>query len=109
MGFLQKLASLFSPSQAQGEGDVFWLHVRCDRCGEVIRNRVNLANEPSATGYDERGQPTGYRLRKTLIGSRRCYQPIEVTLTLDANRRIVEREIQGGQFATAEDYAAQSE
>jgi len=109
MGFFQKLVSLFSPSQARREGNVLWLYVRCDRCGEVIRNRVNLANEPSATGYDERGQPTGYRLRKTLIGSRHCYQPIEVTLTLDAGRRIVEREIQGGQFATAEEYEAQME
>ncbi len=109
MGFLQKLAALFSPSQARGERNVLWLYVRCNRCGEVIRNRINLANEPSATGYDDRGQPTGFLLRKTLIGSQQCYQPIEVTLTLDANRRIVEREIQGGQFATAEEYEAQTE
>jgi uncharacterized C2H2 Zn-finger protein len=109
MGFLQKLASLFSSPQAQREGDVFWLYVRCDRCGEVIRNRIDLANESSATGYDDRGRPTGYRLRKTLIGSRRCYQPVKVAFTLDADRRVVEREIQGGQFATAEEYEAQME
>ncbi|MDY7042347.1 MAG: hypothetical protein SVX38_15940, partial [Chloroflexota bacterium] len=91
MGFFQKLASLFSPSGSRGDGNVLWMYVRCDRCGEVIRTRLHLANEPSATSYDERGQPTGFVLRKTLIGSRRCYQPIEVTLTLDSGRRIVER------------------
>ena len=108
MGFLQKLTALFSPSQTQRKGNVLWLYVRCNRCGEVIRNRINLANEPSATGYDDRGQPTGFLLRKTLIGSRQCYQPIEVTLTLDADRQVVEREIRGGQFATAEEYEAQA-
>ena len=109
MGFFQKLVSLFSPSQARREGNVLWLYVRCNRCGEVIRNRVNLTSEASAAAYDDRGRPTGYLVRKTLVGSRRCYQPIEVTLTLDARRQVVEQAIEGGQFVTAEDYAAQED
>lgn len=48
-------------------------------------------------------------MHKTFISSRRCYQPVEVTFTLDADHRVVEREIQGGQFATAEEYEAQVE
>ena len=83
--------------------------VSCPPPGGARSGDRRPTGEPSAIGYDDRGQPTGYRLRKTLIGSRHCYQPIEVTLTLDAGRRIVEREIQGGQFATAEDYEAQKD
>ena len=108
MGFFQKLVSLFSPSQARREGNVLWLYVRCNRCGEVIRNRVNLTSEASAAAYDDRGRPTGYLVRKTLVGSRRCYQPIEVTLTLDARRQVVEQAIEGGQFVTAKEYEAQT-
>jgi hypothetical protein len=37
-------------------------------------------------------------LRKVLIGSGRCFQPIEVKLTFDANRNIISREITGGDF-----------
>ena len=106
MGFWQKLAALLLPPRIQ-DYNVLWLYVRCDRCGEIIRNRVNLTSEASAAAYDDRGRPTGYLVHKTLIGSRRCYQPIEVTRTLDARRQVVEQAIEGGQFVTAEDYAAQ--
>ncbi|MBC7248982.1 MAG: hypothetical protein H5T62_01730 [Anaerolineae bacterium] len=106
MGFWQKLAALILPPRIE-DYNVLWLYVRCDRCGEIIRNRVNLTSEASAAAYDDRGRPTGYLVRKTLVGSRRCYQPIEVTLTLDARRHVVEQAIEGGQFVTAEEYEAQ--
>jgi hypothetical protein len=42
------------------------------------------------------------------VGSKRCFQPIEVELTFDANRKVIAREITGGQFITEEEYEAEA-
>ena len=38
--------------------------------------------------------------------SRRCFERIEVILTFDDNRQLTERQIERGEFITAEEYAA---
>jgi hypothetical protein len=63
----------------------------------VIRAQVNLSNDLSVE-YDDKGNVTSYFCRKVVIGKQRCYQPIEVTLTFDANRKLVERKIKDGKF-----------
>jgi hypothetical protein len=45
-----------------------------------------------------------YFSRKVLIGSRGCFEPIEVKLTFDPQRRLISREITGGQFTSKEEY-----
>jgi len=70
--------------------------VKCNRCGEVIRARVNLYHDLSME-FDETGKPI-YFCRKVLIGEKHCFQRIEVELTYDANRRLLRKEINGGQF-----------
>jgi len=78
----------------------YWIYARCKRCGEIIRSRVDLRNDLSW------GEGGGFTVNKTLIGSGRCFAPIEVTLTFDDQRRVTEREISGGEFVTAEDHEA---
>jgi hypothetical protein len=51
---------------------------------------------------DEKGETT-YFCRKTLIGSERCFQPIEVELTFDAQRNLIDKQIQGGQFISEDE------
>jgi hypothetical protein len=80
-------------------------HVRCQRCGEVLKARIDLRNELSIE-YDGDGRPAGYSCRKVLIGSGRCFQAIEVILRFDAQRRLVSREVSGGEFVGAEDQGA---
>jgi hypothetical protein len=41
---------------------------------------------------------SGYICRKVIVGSQRCYQPIDVSLTFDSRRRLVDKQITGGQF-----------
>jgi hypothetical protein len=90
------------------DSHALWLYVRCKRCGEVIAARVSMRSDLSIQ-YDESGQPAGYHTRKVLVGgTRRCYQPVEVHLTFDAGRRLLDRQISGGEFITAEEYAAES-
>jgi hypothetical protein len=96
MGFLKTLSNLFTPGAKPDEFG-YWVVVKCNRCGEVLRSRIDLRNDPSAE-YDEAGHST-YFVRKTLMGEGHCFQRVEVELTFDQDRRMVlNREIVGGQF-----------
>lgn len=94
MSFLKRISRLFSSSGASE--DVYWIAARCSRCGETIQARVNLRNDLSLD-YGDDGSIV-YICRKTMLGEGRCFQRIEVKLTFDENRSLVDREISGGQF-----------
>lgn len=93
MSFFKKLSNIFSSST---NANAYWLAVQCKRCGEVIRARINLNNDLSLD-YDQDDRAT-YFCRKMLIGEGRCFQRIEVELTFDENRRLIDRQITGGKF-----------
>ena len=105
MGFFKKLASLVSATPTDME--TLGLYVRCDKCGEALGTRIHLGNDLSPV-YDEGERGGAYFLRKTLMGSKRCFQPIEVELTFDADRKVIARDIMGGQFITEEEYEAEA-
>jgi hypothetical protein len=90
MSFLKKLFS--QPSAAKS--NFYQFAVICDRCGEQIEGRVNLANDLSAD-Y-EAGDL--YRVHKVLVGDSHCFQRIDVVLTFDAARRLLEKTATGGKF-----------
>lgn len=99
MNILKKLSGLFSAS-SEADQSTYWVTVRCLRCGETIRTRLNLNNDLSAV-YDE-AAGGAYFCHKILTGEgsaeRRCFQRIEIELTFDGERRLLHREISGGQF-----------
>jgi len=99
MGFLDSVKSLLGGSGERDETG-YWLYVRCHRCGEAIKTRIDLQRDLSPR--DE----GGFMVGKTLVGSQRCFERVEVTLTFDENRRLMEREITRGDFITAEEYEA---
>lgn len=101
MGFFKKVVSFFSATPTDTE--TLGLYVRCDKCGEALGTRIHLRNDLSPL-YGEGGQGAAYFVRKTLVGSKRCFQPIEVELTFDANHKVIAREIRGGRFITKEEY-----
>lgn len=99
MGLLDSLKSFFGggpPPRDEG----YWIYVRCRRCGEVIKTRLDLSN--NLTENDD----GGYTASKTLVGNKLCFERIEVTLTFDAQRRLLERDITRGEFITVEDFEA---
>lgn len=99
MGLLKRLGNLFR-SAASPATPFYTLQVRCARCGEEIQAQVNLHNDLSHT-FDD-GQAV-YYCRKVLMGDQGlCFQRIEVELKFDANRKLVERQIQGGKFIDEE-------
>jgi hypothetical protein len=99
MGFLDALKSLFSGGGGP-DASGYWVYVRCRRCGEAIRTRINLRNDLSPN------DDGGYSVIKTLVGDRRCFERIEVTLTFDENRRLLGQEIQRGDFISAKEFEA---
>lgn len=99
MGLFKKFSKLIKPP-TRGDQDVLWISVRCKRCGEVVKTRINLNNDLSAE-YD--GDATTYVCRKILVGEKRCFQQIEVVLKFDANRTLIERAVSGGEFVSEEE------
>ncbi len=97
MNLLKKLSTLFATTARRSSAHVYPLAVQCNRYGEVIRTQINLNNDLSVE-YDTDGNATTYFCRQVLIGKQRCYQPIEVTLTFDAKRKLMDRKITDGRF-----------
>jgi hypothetical protein len=96
MGFFKKFGSFFSAKPAEDQVS-FYIKVKCNRCGEEIQTRINLYNDLSIE-YDDSGNTSGYICRKVIVGGQRCYQPIDASLTFDSDRRLVDKQITGGQF-----------
>lgn len=97
MGFLDSVKSLLGGGEEQDKTG-YYVYVRCHRCGEAIKTRIDMRNDLS------RLEEGGFRVNKTLVGSQRCFERIEVTLTFDENRKLVDREIVRGEFITSEEF-----
>lgn len=114
MGFLDSLKKAFGggkPSAGSGggrnnfgdEGGTYWLYAQCRRCGEPLRTRIDLRNDPSE---EEDGT---WIVRKGLTGSGKyyCFQTVEVMLHFDqAKKTVLDSEVAGGILITAEEYPA---
>jgi hypothetical protein len=97
MNFFRKLSSLFTGSVGSHDENSHFITVQCLRCGEIIQSRVNLANDLSLE-YGE-GEKMTYFCRKVLMGTQRCFQKVEVTLTFDGNRNLIDRQVTDGKFS----------
>ncbi len=96
MSFLQTLRAAFGGSApASSSRTLYPVTVRCRRCGELLTTHVNLSNDLSQD-YER----DIFFVRKLISGSgaNRCFQQIEVELTFDANKQLLERQISGGSF-----------
>ncbi len=105
MGFFKKINDFFSSSRS-GDASAYWLYIQCDHCGEKIKTRVNLNNDLSIR-YAEKDKGDTYFCRKMIIGNQRCYRPIEVEMTFDRNKKLLDRQIKGGQFISEDEFLAE--
>jgi hypothetical protein len=90
---IRKLIPSSSASNTASDG--FFLHVRCDACGETFRLFVYKS-------YDlfPRYHPDGsvsYTLKKDIIGAA-CKNRIHVTMQFDGSKKLLFREIRNGLF-----------
>ncbi len=103
MGFWERVLNIITRGQGVPDPMEYWVYVRCDKCGEPLKARVDLRSELSAT-FGEKREDTTYFCRKVIVGSSGCYQPVEVTLTFDARRDLVRQEVSGGSFLSENEY-----
>jgi hypothetical protein len=99
MGFLDTLKRLF---QADPDRHHKTVYARCARCGEILKTRLNLYNDLSVEYGGRRGQDS-YYARKVLLGDSGCFNRVELEMTFDSQRRLVEVEAQGGEYLTPEE------
>lgn len=99
MNFLKKLSNLFS-SPARPNEAVHWITVKCNRCGDEIRARINLYNDLSIE-YNESSEPVYYCRKMLMSENGQCFQRVEVELKFDSKRKLLSRTISGGQFIDA--------
>lgn len=104
MGLIDSLLQFFGMRRGSKSADRgVYYYIRCDRCKESIRFRVDPYWD---LGPSEGGG--GYTVTKHVIGQK-CFRTIEVDLTFDDHRVETERSITGGKFITAEEYDQEHE
>lgn len=104
MAFLKKLSDFLFSSGGADQAS-YWVYARCAWCGEKLCTRVNLYNDLSVN-YGENDSRNNYVCQKTLVGNQHCFRRIEIKLTFNANRKLIDREIIGGEFISAEEFKA---
>src|SRR5579884_1244160 len=102
MGLLDGLLKLVGVGGGRPSDQGLYYYVRCDKCGEKIRFRVDPRWDLAPT-YDGDDQASSYSVTKHIVGQK-CFRPIEVTLTFDRGRKESSRSVTGGQLITAEEY-----
>jgi hypothetical protein len=70
--------------------------VKCNRCGEEIRVRMDRMNEPSPE-YDEKGRVTHYIYRKDVLGQK-CFNLIQVEFVFNSNFEMISSQVTGGKL-----------
>lgn len=95
MSIITKAREMLGFSRGATLRKVYEARVRCRRCGEELTAQVNLLNDLSID-YER----DVYTVRKLIVGSgaNRCFQAIEVRLTFNKNRQLIERWIADGEF-----------
>jgi hypothetical protein len=103
MSFLKKIGNIFSSSPSNSDRIVY-LYVQCSRCGEKMKARVDTWNELTPDYEGNSDDPASYFCRKVLVGEKLCFQPVELSLTFDKNRKLVNQEISGGMYIDQTDF-----
>lgn len=100
MSFFQRLASLFGGKPAV-DNRFMPIYVLSHRCREALAGQVDLLNDLSLAD-----EGAAYFVRKVLhtTGRNRCFDQVEVQLWLDANKKLVNKEVSGGRWLELEEY-----
>lgn len=90
---------MFGGGGPPAEAHALIFHVRCDRCGEVIRVRADRRWDLLQELDDG---VTGYSLHKDVLGTR-CNALMRMVVRFDRDYRIAHQEVEGGRFVSPAD------
>ncbi len=96
MNLLRKFLQSLSAGGGQDVGHYYY--VRCNRCGEVIRVRINPLNDLS---LDDAGKSLW--AHKIIVGQR-CYNRIVADFIYDSGRRLLNKDAEGGPVVDKQAY-----
>lgn len=102
MGFLKRLFG--GGSSGSRDGGLYY-YVRSRRSGEIIELRLD-PNQLSPEYENQR--ISGYFAHKTVVGQR-SFERLEVELSFDSKKKLIDQNVSGGKFVTREDWIAQQE
>ena len=92
-----------------GTAPALRIEVRCAKCGEVIRVRVDKMHElqceygdNGTSAPDQEPHPLSYVLTKELVGAK-CQNLIHLSVRFDSRSRLIEKHIAGGEFSLVEE------
>jgi len=102
MSIWKKISGLLAP-EGNDDKRAFRVYVRCDRCQEAIRLRVDLYSDLSIQ-YGEGKDDEVLFTRKMIMGNRDCFERILVELSFDKHRRLKDKSIENGTFITEEEF-----
>lgn len=97
MNFLKNLFS--GGSSNQGDGGLYF-YVRPRGCEEVVQVRLNPSNDLS------RSKDGGFFVVKSVRGKDRCFNPAEMTLHFNNQRKLIDSSVSGGKLVDEEAYNA---
>ena len=108
MGLVDALKSLLGLGGGAG-GSVdrgLYRYVRCNRCKDVVRVRINMANEVSEISDEPDDDPdvrgpdnpaARYSIVKGVVDSK-CFRPMRLTILFNGQRREIESAVDGGEL-----------
>ena len=108
MGLVDALKSLLGLGGGSGgsvDRGLYW-YVRCNRCQDVVRVRINMANEVSEISDEPEedadvvrpANPAArYAVTKGVVDSK-CFRPMRLTILFDGRRRELESTVDGGEI-----------
>lgn len=107
MGLMDALKAMLGMGGGGGSSSDrgLYVYVRCNRCQDVVRVRINMANEVSEISDEpdedaESPRPENpaarYAVTKGVVDSK-CFRPMKLTMLFDGRRRELESSVQGGE------------
>ncbi len=99
MGFFQRLFGFGAPKADTRHLPVY---VYSQRCAEGIAGTIDTMNELSAS--DDATAPWFVRKVLHTSGRGRCFDQVELSLWLNANKQVVRHEVKGGMWLEPDEY-----
>lgn len=95
MEFLKKLFG--GGRSASEESNATIYYIKGKKCGAITRLRIDMRNDLSLDDNDN------YYVRKVAVDNQ-CYGQVEIELWFDSNRREINRQINGGELVSKEEW-----
>jgi hypothetical protein len=105
MSFLDRLFGRGKSSGAQSDQFGMLYYVKCKKCGEVLRLRLDRRWDLQQEFEGSGDVVSGYLATKEVMGTQ-CFNMMHVEIVFDTGHREKNREVRGGEFVSAEDYEA---